>query len=898
MPVTVNPFLLKALALGLAASQVLLNNDVKTSFDAQTDQAQVMAIMQQGCQKIMQSLSAEVPALKNLKPDVFLENMIKNAELLGQSKDILPGLHMADAKAAYDLFCHGTASESLLKELLVFYNTTLHDLPDVASLKDYKLPEFGSIDDANGRHFTDIYRASRRRLLRLDEIPKQLQNAVLAAEDKHFYEHHGVDEHGLIRAAASTLLGGAGKRAQGGSTITQQLIKNLLVGDKITYERKLKEMVLANQLEKILGKKQIFEMYINFVYMGRSSWGAKMAAVSWFDKPLEHLSLAQTAFLAGMPKGPKFYSPDNSPERSLARTRYVLEQMRADEFISEADYRAAWTEAGNLRFATFTPPVAATGAYFSDELVVALREQLGLDPRTQAMRVRSTIHPEVQGGVEAVLQEGLAKFELTNGRARFDKPEGNIAGLVVQKYSGAWQRALTSIRPPLPDVHWPLAVMLPPDAKAGARVGLTDGRILNLRPWGGNGRALLKAYDLVYVQLDGKDGASLRHHPEVQGAALVMESKTGRVVAMMGGFSHQLNVQNRTVHMVRSPGSTVKPLTYLGALTNGLQPNTLILDGAITLSYKGTVWAPNSGTDPAYDRLVTLRDGLENSRNRVTARLVELFAGGVGNGLAKVRELMRDCGVHKTPPDHMATIIGTIDIPMINIATCFATIVNGGLRPQMRLFDSVEKNAQVFTPKLDPPSIMQSADAAALFQLRTLLQGVVVRGTAKQLSTTLADVLPPSPRRGDLSDYIGGKTGTSQDSIDAWFVGFTSDLTIVTWVGYDNATKKTRRSLGGESATGANIAAPIWAGVLRATLRDYPLKRLPPPSAEASEKLFPAWTSTRDGHYLEASTTPSPGAVIDFLRLDANHRPMNTWEKFYRIRDYAPTAADSEGDDQ
>lgn len=907
-----NVFLIKALAVALTLSQILNQSDVRTEFDRTADQAKILEMYKSGCKVARTVLAEKVPLFKFIDLGKFLEGKKSEAASSGRSVELSAGFSFDDARTGYQIFCLGqvdTESSALLAQVIDYYNLTLRDLPDVRTLIDLKLPEFSRVLEANGQPFTAVFRESHRQYLTLDQIPVLVQNAFLAAEDQHFYDHGGVDPAGVIRAAIKNMLSKVGsqfgdaasapsKREEGGSTITQQLAKNLLVGDKHTYDRKIREMVVAYQLEKVLGpdkvlsKRRILELYLNLIPLNRNAWGVGMGAQSYFGKPLDQLSAAEAALLAGLPKGPGRFSPDTHPDRSLQRTQTVLTQMQKTGVLNEAQFTLAMAEAAAPKFIPYTSPRSSIGEYFTDELVFNIKSKLNLNPYAAGLEIHSTVHSQMQAGSEAALQEGLAQFELANGRAKFSGAEKNlsttIAALPAADPSAppVWLEALQSARLPLSDVHWDRAIVL--QLGKGVKVGLTDGSVVKLKGFGKGSTNKLKQYDVVYVQVSGSDKArvaSLRFRPEVQGGVIVLENRTGRVVSMVGGFSHSLSQMNRTVHMVRQPGSTVKPLTYLAALNFHLQPNTLIWDASVDFGGQiqgDIVWSPDNYESEAGDQLVTLRRGLEDSRNRVTARLLKKFGDSPQGALDYVLRLMEECGVHDNLPRYWATIIGGIDVPMINMATCFATIANGGWRPTAHYYEDILRDGKSIGPFPAAPLVpMQLADEASYYQLRTIMQGVIARGTAARLNRDLADVVKTLGPHAQLSDVLAGKTGTSQNSNDTWFIGFTEDLTIAVWVGYDNATSASKKTLGGR-ATGATVAVPIFASVLRATLQDYPLKRLAAPSAAAATRLFPMYVNRDDGR--PVASPDGRNTVLDYFRLDQQGNPMDTREQ-YQSRD-------------
>jgi penicillin-binding protein 1A len=895
-------FLLKALAVGLTVSQILTQPEVKTSFSPTKDRALVRKILLEGCLRIREVVGEEAPAFKKLDPIQFLDMQIKNAQALGQSTEILPGLQMADAKGAYELFCTDKPAteegDRILTEMIGFYNLTMYDLPSVSQITSYTLKEYSKVKDVDGKPLTDLYSSSRRRFVALKDIPEKVRHAFLSAEDRHFYKHSGIDERGVLRAGLRNMMSGSNQREQGASTITQQVVKNLLLNGEVSYERKIREMVLASRLEKVMSKDQIFELYLNYVLLGRSSWGVAVAAESYFGKKLADLTIAQAAFLAGMPKGPSFYNPDRNRARSLERTRYVLEQMKRNNFITADEYTKASEEATTAVRIPYSAPNMQGGGHFMAELSLQLKNQLGLDPRETSLSIESSMKPEIQIATERALQEGLAQYELQSGRAKYSGPEANlqkqIEALTAQTPAPVastetslavlkpWQIVLTSYLPKLPDVHWPLAIVLSTNAKQ-ILVGLKDGSTFELR--GGPRGALktLKTYDVVFIRPNptaktpktARATAELRFVPEIQGAVTVMENQTGRIVSLMGGFSYHASNWNRAVNMIRQPGSLAKPLTFLAALTQGLQPNTLVADSSVLLdpvSGRGPSWSPNNyeSDDP---EILTMRRGLELSRNRVTAKLASEYAMTPAEGLDKILALMKDCGFQQNPIRYWPVILGAQETRMIDVVTCYATIANGGWRPNPHLVRSVSRDGKVLLDDRNKDlEAMVHTTTPAIFQLRSMMQGVVARGTATSLQNQLGAFM-----KGSVSDYIAGKTGTTQNSNDVWFVGFSPDITVAVWVGYDNSSTNQRRNLG--RGTGGSVALPIFAEVWKGTLKTYPPRRFGPPPDAARHQLR-EFAVDQIGNLYDPAQVQGSDSVTDYIRVDASGQIINTRNRF------------------
>src|SRR5262245_15899418 len=824
--------LVKIFATALALSQVTTTPDaVKTQFDRMRDQEQVAQLLHAGCTHMRKAFDIE---------DINLEDLIATAmddpQAVGENM-AFRGINFADLQMAYREFCKNEKVVVLTVDLgavIDFYNKAAADLPDHTKLKGIKLPGASVVLDRKGERFAEVFEENQRRVwVPLADIPEQVQKAFLAAEDRRFYQHKGIDERGLIRAFIGNLASSG--RPQGGSTITQQIVKNLLVGEDLTYERKIREMIVASRVERTLSKAEILELYLNSVYLGRGSWGIELAARSYFGKPVKELTLGEGALLAGLTKGPNYFSPDRHPGRAQERLAYVLSPLQEDGVIA-----AEQSGRGLPALPALVPyerPRRDTGFHFVDQVAREAKSVAGIDAITaNSYTVRSTINPQLQRSVEAALQEGLSRYERSSGRVQFRSAEASLTQAVqrmeADKKTGdkrpAWQRALTNARLPLYDVHW---------TPAAWRVGLADGRILPLALDNAAAQRKLALYDVVLVRVgDGKGKsksgarAELRVRPLVQGMVVVLENRTGRITAMTGGFSYPLSQLNRATQAVRQPGSAIKPLSYLGALRNGLQPNTLVSDEPITLPPLGggrarehDYWTPKN-YDGGYGGITTLRRALENSRNLATVHLLE---GGIEStpeaSLDRLCKLAVEAQIYRDCVRYYPFVLGAQPVRPIDLAAFYATIANEGLHPAPHVIDSIERNGVVIY-RHDPKSsvMVSSVDRAAFYQLKTMLQGVLARGTARSIA--------------GLAPYVAGKTGTSDEENDAWFVGFTNDVTVAVWIGYDNADGK-RRTLGG-GATGGHVAVPIFEPVIQAVWSNVaPKVALAPPSPEAKRHL-------------------------------------------------------------
>jgi membrane carboxypeptidase/penicillin-binding protein len=878
-----NLVLIKLFATALAFSQVATRPEaIKTEFNPATDQAEVVQLLRAGCTHMRKAFDIE---------DINLDDLIATAmddpKAIGSAVPSLGGLDFGTLHIAYRRFCKDEAvdpSGEDIAQTIAFYNKAMADLPDPAKLKGMKLPGMSTLLDRNGARFAEVFEPQNRRVsIALADMPDHLVKAFIAAEDKRFYEHTGIDERGLIRAMIGNLM--PSKRPQGGSTITQQVAKTLLVGDDVTYERKMREMVAAARIERLLSKNEILELYLNSIYLGRGVWGVEMAARSYFGKPIKDLTLPESAVLASLAKGPSAFDPDRYPDRLRERISYVLTRMQENGAIDANTVTQA--QRAMPKFVTYARPRRDAGFHFSDQVAREAKAVAGIESLTGASyTVQATIDPALQRASEAALQEGLARYEQSAGRAKFTGAEMNLAAAIKKLAAEpstaaapampAWQTALTFARLPLYDVHWLPAIVLD-KGKNGTRVGLTDGRTFPLSIQGSVAKAL-QVHDVIYVRVtEGKTDrngkitgarAELRVRPQVQGAALVLENKTGRILAMAGAFSYPLSQFNRVSQGERQPGSAFKPLVFLAALRSGLQPNTLFYDTPITLPpVDGGIlsmreednWTPKN-YDGGGGGILTMRRALEKSRNLVTARLLE---GGIESfpegSLDKVCKMAVEVRFYKQCQRYYPVVLGAQPVRMLDLAAFYAGIANGGTMPVPHTIETIEhKGSVVFKNKAAPAPMFAVKDAAATYQLKTMLQGVLARGTAVSHK--------------HLAPYVGGKTGTSDGENDVWFVGFTNDVTIAVWAGYDNADGK-RRTLGG-GQTGAKVALPIFSAILEAGWANgMPKVALAPPIPEAERSLVAIPIDLTSGNY---ATDRGQQKFVEYFRKNATGEVAET----------------------
>jgi penicillin-binding protein 1A len=855
--------LVKIFAVALTFSQIATETEPRTSFDPTADQQHVIDLLRAGCDRMKRAFDVEA-----INIDDLIATAMDDPEAASGGYPAFRGIKISDLHLAYRQFCKNetiATPVANIQEVIGFYNRTLADLPDHTRLKGGRLPGASEVLDLKGERFGEVHERDQRRVwVSLSEIPIHVQKAFVAAEDKRFYEHNGIDERGLVRSFIGNLTQAG--RPQGGSTITQQVVKNLLVGDELSYERKMREMVLASRLERTLSKSEILELYLNSIFLGRGASGVEMAARSYFGKSARDLSLGEGVLLAGITKGPNYFSPIRNADRARERFRYVLGRMQDDGAITAEENKQA-----RAAFPDIVPDdqvERAPGSYFADYVgrELAATSSLGAF-RVGSYRIRSTLHPDLQQATELALQEGLANYERNAGRMEFLGPELNLSAAIERltadpDSSGnpGWLRALKSARLPR-DIQWKAAAVIDTGGtqrRQAIRVGLSDGRTL---PLSGTASILrsLKRHDVVWVHVvEGRVStarAELRVRPVVQGAAVVIENKTGRILAMAGGFSYAGSQLNRVTQSIRQPGSSLKPLTYLAALQKGLQPNTLVRDQDITLppiqasKRSEDYWSPKN-YDGSTSGIITLRSALEKSRNLAT---VSLLDGGIASNapasLDLVCALAVELKIYKECERYYPFVLGAQPVRPIDLAQFYATIANEGMRPTPHTIEAIEQNGNIVYQHSSALEQVSGADRASFYQLKTILQGVVQRGTAHRI--------------GSLAPYVAGKTGTTDDENDAWFAGFSNDVTVAVWVGYDNADGR-RRTLG-SGQTGASVALPIFEPIMQAVWAyRAPRALLDPPSPDARRLLVSAGA---DGE--------RRGKRTEYLRRDAKGRAVD-----------------------
>jgi len=712
------------------------------------------------------------------------------------------------------------------------------DLPDYSQLQDYEPPVMTRVHAADGSLVAE-YARERRLYIPIQAVPKLVINAFLAAEDKNFYEHGGLDFFGIARAGMIYLQNyGSSRRPQGASTITQQVAKNFLLSNELSMARKVKEALLALKIERTYSKEKILELYLNEIYLGLGAYGIAAASLVYFDKAVNELTVPEAAYLASLPKAPNNYHPFRQRERAIERRNWVIDRMGEAGFVNTADAeKAKRSPLGVTTKATSGHIFAAE--YFAEEVRRELYERYGEKKLYESgLSVRTSLDTKLQL---------LARKTFTEGLVRYDEAQGWRGPVTKIDIAGDWGVKLAEVKALADAAPWRLAVVLEVSDQS-ARIGLqpgrepggfvSKGRTVGILPLDGmkwaktSGRAVGKVSqvvspgDVVYVEPAKTDGQFILHQvPEISGAMVVEDPWTGRVLAMVGGFSFDQSQFNRASQALRQPGSSFKPFVYAAALDNGYTPSTIVLDAPVEIDQGPGVgvWRPENYEGKFYGP-ATLRFGLEHSRNVMTVRLAQDI------GMPLIAEYAKRFGVYDDLPPYLSFALGAGETTLLRMTTAYAMFDNGGRRIKSTLVDRIQDRYGHTVYKHDErecvgcagkkwenqpePSLVdrrqQVLDPMTAYQITSMMEGVVQRGTA----TVVREVGKP----------VAGKTGTTNDEKDAWFIGFTPDIVVGVYLGYDKP-----RHLG-RGATGGHLSAPIVKEFLKVALADKPAApfRVPP----------------------------------------------------------------------
>ncbi len=714
----------------------------------------------------------------------------------------------------------------------VYLANVTKDLPDYEVLSNYSPPVTTRVHATNGALMAE-YARERRLFLPIQAIPDRVKAAFLSAEDKNFYNHPGVDVTGLFRAIVTNLQQmGSGRRPVGASTITQQVAKNFLLSSDQTIDRKVKEAILSFRIEQAYSKDRILELYLNEIFFGMNSYGIAGAALTYFDKSVTELTIAETAYLAALPKGPNNYHPFRRADAAIERRNWVIDRMAENGYITKSEGDEAKQQPlgvsprnrGSYLFAS---------DYFAEEVRRQIIERYGDNALYEGgLSVRTSLDPRLQVIARKVLQDGLISY---------DERRGFHGPIKTVEIGSDWGIELSKVQAFSDVPEWKLAVVLATDAK-GADIGLQprkepSGKVAPERVTGRIPAEAMKwAYrsakgdrrsaqspegvfspgDVVYVEPTETEGSyRLRQPPRIQGGLVAMDPHTGRVLAMVGGFSYSQSEFNRATQAMRQPGSSFKPFVYAAALDNGYTPASVIMDAPIEIVSGGQVWRPqNYGGGSAGPS--TLRLGIEKSRNLMTVRLAQDM------GMNLVAEYAERFGIYDKMNPVLAMSLGSGETTVLRMVSAYSVLANGGKQIKPSLIDRIQDrygktifsheertcegcNAQDWENQEEPNIVdnrEQVLDPMTAYQITSMMEGVVTRGTAAG--------------KIKLDRPAAGKTGTTNDEKDAWFVGYTPDLVTGLYLGFDNPAPL------GRGSTGGSLSAPLFNTFMQQALEGTP----------------------------------------------------------------------------
>ncbi len=693
---------------------------------------------------------------------------------------------------------------SLLIVIAIALAVAFPNLPDISDLSDYrpKLPL--RVFSAEGVLIGE-FGEERRHLTPIAEIPKVMTDAVLAIEDARFYEHGGIDYRGMLRAGLANL---GHFKSQGASTITMQVARNVYLSSEKTYTRKIYEVLLTFKLEHLLTKNQILEIYMNQIFLGNRSYGFAAAAEAYFDKPLKNVSIAEAAMLAGLPKAPSAYNPISNPKRARSRQLHIIERMQENGFITAQQAATAKSEELKVRSSSDNPKVHAE--YVAETVRQLMFTQYGEETYTRGLNVYTTVRAADQEVAYKALRRGLMDFErrqIYRGPERFvvlptdpkelddaiddaleDHPDnGDILAAMVLEVDNRHIRAIRQTGE---------LVDIVGEGLKPAQSGLSDRAAPNIR---------IRRGAVIRVSKTPKNTWEITQLPEVEGAFVALDPRDGSIKALVGGFDFEKNKFNHVTQAWRQPGSSFKPFIYSAALEKGFTPATVINDAPLFFDAGvtgGQPWEPKN-YDGKFEGPMTLRQGLAKSKNMISIRILQAI--GPQNAQEWITRFGFDEDKH---PAYLTMALGAGSVTPMQMVSAYSVFANGGYRINPWLIAKVTEQKGKLFIETKPPVLdesMRVIDARNAFMMESLLQTVTRSGTAALAQATL--------KRPDLY----GKTGTTNDSMDAWFAGFQPTLTAVTWIGYDTPRKL------GDRETGGGLSLPVWIRFMEHALKDTPV---------------------------------------------------------------------------
>ena len=729
-------------------------------------------------------------------------------------------------------------------------------LPDYKYLKSYKPPVSSKLYSGNGILVSD-FSSEKRIFIPYSAISQKVINAFLSAEDKNFFDHPGVDAKGVVRAIKNNIFNIVySKRLEGASTITQQVAKNFLLNNEVSIDRKIKEAILAFRIERVLTKKRILELYLNQIYLGEGSYGIASASLRYFNKPISDLDYGEAALLAALPKAPSKYNPYKNPKLAKYRRNLVLNNILDNGFINNNQHSQLINSEISLQKRKRI--YLEDSRYYVEDVRKDVIDKYGFDKvYKQGFNIKTPLNLEIQKIATQSLRKGLQEF---------DKRKGWRGPLSNKKKHKNWKKDLSSFYLEK-SLGWKLAVIKRIDkfeTVIETREG--DKGIINLTDvdWTRKDfKNLFKIGDIVYVKKLSNGNFSLKQLPEANGGIVVMDPYSGRVLALSGGFSFKKSEFNRASQAKRQPGSAFKPFIYALALENNFLPTTLVLDAPIVLDQGDDLkmWKPENYGKKFYGPS-TLRTGIEKSRNLMTVRIAQEL------GIDKIINFSKKLNIYENPDELMSVSLGSAETTLLKITSAYCSFLNGGKLVNPILIDRIQdsegktifnnekrycencdlisydgKNNPIIKSKYEQIFSPQTA-----YQITSMLKGVIERGTGKGLK--------------DLKLELAGKTGTTNKNTDTWFIGFTTNLVVGVYIGYDNP-----RSLG-KFETGSKTAMPVFKDFIRKTANTFNARPF-----KVAEKIKMMVIDAKTGKRADSKTKQ---AIIEsFKKIDNNPKSLS-----------------------
>ena len=686
---------------------------------------------------------------------------------------------------------------AVISILWVFSN----ELPDYKFLKNYKPSVSSKVYSGNGELVSD-FSQEKRIFVPYDAIPQKLINAFLSSEDKNFFSHPGVDAKGVLRAVINNINNIIySKRLEGASTITQQVAKNFLLSNEVSLKRKVKEAILAFRIERAYSKERILELYLNQIYLGEGTYGIAAASLEYFNKTIKDLSYEETALLAALPKAPSKYNPYKYPKEAKFRRNLVLKNLKENNYISDNEYENFKNK--KIRLKRRKIEILNEANSYTEDVRRTIKNKYGFEKLyTQGLSITTPLNVNYQLYAIKALREGIEKY---------DKRKG-WRGPIDNKFTNPqWKNNIDKINLD-PTLKW-----------SKAEIVAIDTNFLKIKTLDNNNEGLIekknlkwvikkkelkdnfKVGDIIFVKKNNKN-YNLKQYPKVNGAIIVLDPFNGEVKALVGGFSYRSSEFNRATQAKRQPGSSFKPFVYAAALENGFAPNSIILD-APYIAQQGIGlkdWKPENYGKKFYGPS-TLRKGIEYSRNLMTVRIAEKV------GLEKILSLSKELDIYEEIPELLSVSLGSAETTLLKITSAYSTFVNGGKKINPLLITKIQdrRGKTIFTnqnskcvgcdrlnidegiyPSIQNASSKNIISSETAYQMTSILSGVIQRGTGKKLK--------------DLKIPLAGKTGTTNNNFDAWFIGYSSNLIVGVYIGFDNPKPL------GKYETGSKVALPVF----------------------------------------------------------------------------------------